>query len=1139
MANNRQSNDIILEIDVRYEDAVRGIAQYNQQIEQLRDQNKQTKAENKELIRQNKELEQQYNSGVISLQQYNQQLRVNNDIIDANNVAIESNNIAIQQRSAQTRTLRQEVQRNIQIENTQIDSIKRLEAEIAELNRAYEQMGDTQERSETAAHILELQNRLNGLNEARGRFQAQVGNYRNAILDTLGLNSQFSQSLLSLSQNAQTGQNSLSSFFSNGVSSIKAFGSSLLALMANPVFLAIAGIAGAAVAFKFWYDYNKGLQEATKLTKQFTNLSGNDLKAFRNEIQGIADTFDQDFKTTLEATNALSKQFGISQQEAMSIVKDGFVAGADANGEYLDTIKEYAPAFREAGLSASEFVSTLADTNKNGVISDKAADTIKEANTRLREMTTATSAALDGIGISSKEVQKSLSDGSTTTFDVMQKVSTKLNELQPQSKEVGTAIADIFGSAGEDAGLQYLKTLKDIDTNLDSTKQKAGELGAIQEKQMNANIELQNVIAGLFDQTGGTFETMIGNAKVFATESITSIIKGIVKIINWVLKLYNDSLVFRGIIVGIMTSFKNLWEVVKQLFDYMMSTFKVIGKAFRSAFTFDYEGLIDAYAEYGKNTADTLKKTLNNIVQNEKDAYNQIKNGKIDPIEIPATLKVDNDGYNVDEIKKMRALFSGMSKKELDEWIKDEKNATDKYLQLAKEILLAKSRIATSNNVDSKAIENEKKAAFELAKYQTDLNAKAQKEIIESQRNSYEDRIKALQDYGAIQKNMIDLQLKNDLSQVGLTESQKALIRAKSNQQLVDLDKELYEQTKKINSDQVEIYKTNLNNKLALAKDNSKEQLEINLQLLKLQRDEEIKNANEIGASVSLIRAKYAQLEIAERQKQSDYLAAQREVDYQNQILQAQLNNENTLSMEIAHKQLQIATLTQLDEESDADFLNRKLLLQVEMQDLTQQMQDQTLAAVLMIGASFTDFFETLGEQNQAFAALAKTTAVAEIAIAKATAIAKGIAAAQAAPFPLNLGAIATTIAAILSGFTQVSKVFKSSSSSSSKGYATGGLVTGEGSGTSDSINARLSNGESVLTAQATQMFMPILSEFNQIGGGVPIQTQSKSTEVQGESVLQKLMVEALSSMPAPVVSVQEINNVDSRIKVLETDNMI
>ena len=49
---------------------------------------------------------------------------------------------------------------------------------------------------------------------------------------------------------------------------------------------------------------------------------------------------------------------------------------------------------------------------------------------------------------------------------------------------------------------------------------------------------------------------------------------------------------------------------------------------------------------------------------------------------------------------------------------------------------------------------------------------------------------------------------------------------------------------------------------------------------------------------------------------------------------------------------------------------------------------------------------------------------------------------------------------------------------------AKGGYVSGPGSGTSDSIPAMLSNGESVINAASTAMFAPLLSTINQIGGG-------------------------------------------------------
>lgn len=53
--------------------------------------------------------------------------------------------------------------------------------------------------------------------------------------------------------------------------------------------------------------------------------------------------------------------------------------------------------------------------------------------------------------------------------------------------------------------------------------------------------------------------------------------------------------------------------------------------------------------------------------------------------------------------------------------------------------------------------------------------------------------------------------------------------------------------------------------------------------------------------------------------------------------------------------------------------------------------------------------------------------------------------------------------------------------------FNTNGMVNGPGSGTSDSVNAKLSNGEAVINAKSTKMFAPMLSAINQAGGGKAI----------------------------------------------------
>ena len=76
---------------------------------------------------------------------------------------------------------------------------------------------------------------------------------------------------------------------------------------------------------------------------------------------------------------------------------------------------------------------------------------------------------------------------------------------------------------------------------------------------------------------------------------------------------------------------------------------------------------------------------------------------------------------------------------------------------------------------------------------------------------------------------------------------------------------------------------------------------------------------------------------------------------------------------------------------------------------------------------------------------------------------------------------------------------------------AEGGLVRGEGTGTSDSIPAMLSNGESVINARSTAMFGPILSALNQAGGGRPFEgdLSPRETSTNGPAPVVKTYVVA------------------------------
>ena len=289
----------------------------------------------------------------------------------------------------------------------------------------------------------------------------------------------------------------------------------------------------------------------SRMITQLTGETGSGMRELRGEVSALADYFGKDFNEVLRSANALSKGFGISAKEAVGLLRDGLVSGADAGGDFLDTVREYPRYFKEAGLSAEDFIAISTNASRQGVYSDKGVDAIKEGNLRIREMTTATAAALEGIGISSEGVLEGLRSGSLTTFEVMQQVASRLRELPPSASEVGAALADIFGGPGEDAGLEYIKSLADVRLSMDEVKAASGGLAEQQEAAVRAqeklNFSLQDYIdlAGLYAQV----KPFVG----FASEVGTAVM-GVNGLVTAMKSLNVQALVARARVAAVTTA---------------------------------------------------------------------------------------------------------------------------------------------------------------------------------------------------------------------------------------------------------------------------------------------------------------------------------------------------------------------------------------------------------------------------------------------------------------------------------------------------------------------------------------------------------------------------------------------------------
>nr|DAW28884.1 MAG TPA: tail tape measure protein [Caudoviricetes sp.] len=276
---------------------------------------------------------------------------------------------------------------------------------------------------------------------------------------------------------------------------------------------------------------------------------------------------------------------------------------------------------------------------------------------------------------------------------------------------------------------------------------------------------------------------------------------------------------------------------------------------------------------------------------------------------------------------------------------------------------------------------------------------------------------------------------------------------------------------------------------------------------------------------------------------------------YQNRLLEATLSGG---SLGTAKETIAIAKeqLSQLDDiASNEELVNRLGWDDVELQrqrlDLRMQIanaeqsiareQDrtaqeaarqtaQTLSGLSGMTGAFSAMFEALGGEGERYAEFSKALAIFEVALQQAQAIAGAVANAAKYSIPWLLPVqIASSVAAVIAAIAQATQV---TDSAQTPKYASGGLVTGPGTGTSDSIPAMLSNGEAVMTAQAVNDWGAMLSAMNVASGGNAIQVSNLPQRNDGMKGMERMMERALMNMPAPIVSVVDINKGQKRVKV-------
>lgn len=291
-----------------------------------------------------------------------------------------------------------------------------------------------------------------------------------------------------------------------------------------------AGTTAVAAAAKAWADYNSELAKQDQITTVTTGLKGADADKMTDAARSISEVYGTDFREVINAANTLMTQFGESGDNAIQLIRDGMQGMIQGDGgKLLSMIQQYAPSFRDAGVSASQLVAVI-QNSEGGIFTDQNMNAIVFGIKNIRLMTKQTSEALAQLGIDGQEMSRKLSDGSLSVFEALKQVATKMQDLESGGKQAGEVMQAVFGRQGTMAGTNLAKAIAELNTNLEETKTQTGNVGQSLANLEQAQEGLNSAMRETFQMKG--WEEMGNKIETHFIQKLTSIVKGLGVVID-------------------------------------------------------------------------------------------------------------------------------------------------------------------------------------------------------------------------------------------------------------------------------------------------------------------------------------------------------------------------------------------------------------------------------------------------------------------------------------------------------------------------------------------------------------------------------------------------------------------------------
>lgn len=194
----------------------------------------------------------------------------------------------------------------------------------------------------------------------------------------------------------------------------------------------------------------------------------------------LRDTFEYDVAESTRAAKALMDNFGISGEEAMSMIAAGAQNGLDYSGELLDSISEYSVQFGKMGMSADDMFKVFREGAESGAFNlDKIGDAVKEFSIRAIDGSDTTKEGFELLGYSAK-----------ASAEEIAATETEIAELEKQLQYAQMEQAAFNSKTNELTKLKNADKIAEYSSKLSQAKNSLAEMTDETEKSGKSMDEL-------------------------------------------------------------------------------------------------------------------------------------------------------------------------------------------------------------------------------------------------------------------------------------------------------------------------------------------------------------------------------------------------------------------------------------------------------------------------------------------------------------------------------------------------------------------------------------------------------------------------------------------------------------------------